>query len=84
MKTDGYYRIQIGKACRYCGRLLKDFVSGIPRDEELINNGIRGLRPSERFRLRNEAGKSQYYPRFRGLSNKSKLSKEERKEKTHK
>ena len=79
MKTNGYYRIQINKAFRYFNRLLKEFVSGIPRDEELIKTGIRGFRQSERVHLRNEAGKSAYHPRARSLSNKSTLSKEKKK-----
>jgi hypothetical protein len=83
MNANSYYKYHTRKAGKFCLKLFKDFVSGIPRDEEMIKTGISEFRPLKRIRLRNETGKSCYHRRERSLFQKTTLSKEKKKEKLH-
>jgi hypothetical protein len=83
MKTNTYYRYLMKKAGKFFSKLLRDFVAGIPRDEELIKTGIGEFRPLRKVSFRTETGKSTYHPSARSLSKKMTLTKEKKKEKSH-
>jgi len=83
MEASNYYRYQIRKAGRFCSKIIRGFVSGIPRDEELIKTGISEFRPLKRLQYRSETGSSVYHPAARSRFKKSELSKEKKKEKSH-
>ena len=83
MRTDSYYRHQVRQAGRFMRKVILDFVSGIPRDEELIKTGISEFRPLRRIQARKEADKPGFHPRNRATSRKMNLAKEKKKEKSH-
>lgn len=83
MKTENYYWQQLRKFGRFCSKLFKDFVSGIPGDEELIKTGISEFKPLNRVRFTSKMGASVHHPVSRPKFKKMTLSKEKKKEKSH-
>ena len=83
MRSESYYRQQLRKFGRFGSKLFKDFVSGIPRDEELIKTGISEFKPLKRVSHSSNKGASVHYPVSRNKFKKMTLTKEKKKEKSH-